>query len=68
MAEYFYTVELTPDQGQRLENHAKEGGWDDYEAFAAFLIDQGLAVIEERRLKSATQPKPHYDLDDEIPF
>ncbi len=75
MDAYFYTLDLGPRHGPKLENLAALASYEDVEAFAAMILRHALDQLEEEmriaahrdecmKRESATDA----DFDDEIPF
>lgn len=46
MDEYFYTLDLGPSYGPKLEALAAQASFDDVEAFAAMLLSHAVDAFE----------------------
>ena len=80
MDEHFYTPELGPIYGPKLEALADEAGFDDVEEFAAMLLRRAIDSLEssnEAELQSYRKlaetacecgSQEYGNIDDDIPF
>jgi len=69
MPEYFYTVDMGPVLGARLEKLAASAGVDDVEAFARQLLAMAIDLREQMETADTRLPgQPGGVLDDDLPF
>lgn len=64
MAEYFYTLDLGPTYGPKLEALAALASYEDVEAFAAMILCHALDAMEGHEPNFGADD----DMDDGIPF